>query len=62
MTTGAVARELGISETAVRQHDADLAPVRASSGARLYDPARVAAFKAARAARRNTTATASVAP
>jgi len=48
MTTSAVARALGLGVERVRQLDDELQPIRGSNGHRYYDPAIVAAYRAAR--------------
>lgn len=53
MCRGDVARYLGLSIAGVAKHDAELAPIRAANGTRLYDAARVAAFAARRDQRRD---------
>lgn len=38
MSTGDVARALGVTDETVRAHDAELQPVRRPNGRRYYDP------------------------
>ena len=42
------AREIGVTEVAVRYHDPKLKPVRTSSGMRIYDRVAVIRFAARR--------------
>lgn len=52
MTTGDVARVMGLSVTRVQQLDGELRPTRSASGQRRYAPADVEALAIRRAARR----------
>ena len=50
LTTAQVARRLHVSPGRVRQLDHELGPERCACGGRRYDPERVAAYEAKRAA------------
>jgi MerR HTH family regulatory protein len=52
LTTGDVARELGLSRDRVLQLDGELRPQRTAKGQRLYSPHAVAALRARREAER----------
>lgn len=57
MTSGDVARVLGVTDERVRQLDAELKPIRRENGQRRYDPAVVKRVAEQRAERRGVRGT-----